>query len=80
MLDGHLLKGRERVQLIRCRLKVGDLPHADNYNMLVIYWRRCANSHGVDSARSASTLAELRAKLARHVTSPVVRDFLDSTS
>lgn len=36
--------------------------------------------HEVDSARSASTLAELRAKLARHVTSPVVRDFLDSTS
>ena len=36
--------------------------------------------HEVDSARSASTLAELRAKLARHVTSPVVRDFLESTS
>jgi tetratricopeptide (TPR) repeat protein len=36
--------------------------------------------HGVDSARSASTLAELRAKLAVHVKSPVVRDFLESTS
>jgi transcriptional regulator with XRE-family HTH domain len=36
---------------------------------------RCLAS--VDSARSSSTLAGLRAKLATHSASPVVRDFLD---
>jgi transcriptional regulator with XRE-family HTH domain len=39
---------------------------------------RCLSS--VDSARSSSTLASLREKLAVHRASPVVRDFLESTA
>jgi hypothetical protein len=31
------------------------------------------------SARSTTTLADLRAKLTRHTASPAVRDFLDAT-
>ena len=34
---------------------------------------------GVDSARSASAITGLRAKLAPHAASPAVREFLDAT-
>jgi hypothetical protein len=34
---------------------------------------------GVDSARSASVITGLRAKLAPHAASPAVREFLDAT-